>query len=395
MNKTLLVLGASTYQIPVIKTGKALGYRVVTADNVPANPGHSLADASFEVDTKDPDGILTLAKMQKIAGIIAPATDIAVMTAAYVAEQLCLPGVQPAAASILSQKDRFRKFLRQTGIPSPRAFSVVTDELPDGHLFQGRKWLIKPNRSSGSKGVFIIETADEFLSRVSESRGFSLDGTALLEEFIEGTQHTCDGVLHDGRIPLALMTDRDTAPRPYTATTGHRVPSRLTKIMQAKVLRLIAETLCRVGVTNGPFDCDFVANEDHIFLIEMAPRLGGNSLSKLFRAALNYDLVAYAVRQACGDPSPVPELCQPKPMALALLGSERAGHLLWNEREADALRQETWVNRLTFDFPQGTQVEPFINGRRRVGEALITGTDRNEVDKHLTEFKSRLALTAV
>ena len=127
----------------------------------------------------------------------------------------------------------------------------------------------------------------------------------------------------------------------------------------------------------------------------MAPRLGGNSLAKLFRAALNYDLVAYAVRQACGDPSPVPELCQPKPMALAILGAERAGHLLWNEREADALRQETWVNRLTFDFPQGTQVEPFINGRRRVGEALITGTDRNEVDKHLTEFKSRLTLTTV
>jgi biotin carboxylase len=395
MSKTLLVLGASTYQIPVIETAKRLSYRVITTDNVSGNPGHSLSHASFGLDTTDLDGTLSLAESQGIAGIIAPATDVAVMTASYVAHHLRLPGVPLAAASILGQKNQFREFLRVSDLPSPQAFVIATDKPPEDNLFQGKKWLIKPNRSSGSKGVFIIQSVDEFLMYVSESRAFSADRTAVLEEFIEGTQHTCEGILHEGRIVLALMTDRDTAAPPHTATMGHRVPSRLTKTIQAEAATVIEETFCKLGVTNGPFDCDFVVEGDRIFLIEMAPRLGGNSLSRLCQAALNYDLVAYAVRQACGDPSPIPNRCEPKPMGLAILGVERAGCLSWNESEARALRQEIWVNSLMLDWPQGTQVEPFINGRHRVGEALISGTDRSQVDEHLTEFKRRLALTVV
>jgi biotin carboxylase len=395
MSKTLLVLAASTYQIPTIEAAKRLCYRVITTDNVPANPGHTLADASFRVDTTELDGILSLAQSQGISGIIAPATDVAVVTAAYVAKQLCLPGVPLPAALILTQKNGFRDFLREGGFSSPQAFWIAADALPRDDLFEGQRWVIKPNRSSGSKGVFIIRTAEEFAIHVSESRAFSGDRTAVLEEFIEGTQHTCEGILHEGRIVLALVTDRDTAPPPHTTTTGHRVPSRLARATQDKAVTVIAETFSRLGVTSGPFDADFVAQGDRIFLIEMAPRLGGNSLSRLCQASLNYDLVAYAVRQACGDPFPIPELCKPKPMILAILGVERAGCLSWNESEARALRQEIWVNSLTFDFPRGTPVKPFINGRHRVGEVLITGRNRNEVDDHMTQFQRRLALTAV
>jgi biotin carboxylase len=396
MSNTVLVLGASAYQVPVIETARRLGYRVITTDNVPTNPGHSLSDESFDLDTTDLDAMLSLAKGQDIAGIIAPATDVAVVTASYVAQHLRLPGVPLKAASILSQKNQFREFLRVSDFPSPQAFLIANDEPPQGDLLQGgKKWLIKPNRSSGSKGVFIIQTVDEFQLYVRESRAFSVDRTAVLDEFVEGTQHTCEGILHEGRIALTLMTDRDTTPPPHTATTGHRVPSRLSKKMQAKAATMIEETFCRLAVTNGPFDCDFVAEGDRIFLIEIAPRLGGNSLSRLYHAALDYDLVAYAVRQACGDPAPIPERCEPKPMAVAILGVDRSGCLSWNESEASALRQEIWVNSLILDLPQGAPVEPFINGRRRVGEALITGTNRNQVDEQLTEFKRRLALTAV
>ena len=87
MSKTLLVLAASTYQVPAIETAKRLGYRVITTDNIPSNPGHSIADASFGEDTTNLDGILALAKSENISGVIAPGTDVAVMTAAYLSEQ--------------------------------------------------------------------------------------------------------------------------------------------------------------------------------------------------------------------------------------------------------------------------------------------------------------------
>ena len=395
MNKTLLVLAASLNQIPAIEAAKRIGYRTITTDNIPENPGHVLADSSFGIDTTDVERILALARREHVSGVIAPGTDVAVVTAAHVSEQLRLLGPPVAAACILTQKYQFREFLQRSGFTCPRALLLNEGQVPDEGLFDGRAWLVKPNRSSGSKGIFILSTYEEFLAHVAESRAFSLDRTAVLEEFVNGTQHTCEGVLQGGRIALALVTDRDTAPKPYTTTTGHRVPTRLPATLQDAALRVIEDGFGRLGIASGPFDCDFVVGSKGIVLIEMTPRLGGNSLSSLFKASLDFDLVAYAVAHACADPYCIPEHREPKPTSSVILGVENEGRLAWNAAEADALRQEDWVDTLILDFPHGTPVKRFINGRHRVGEALIVGTDRQDLDSRIAEFQRRLALTAV
>jgi biotin carboxylase len=394
MNKALMVLAASTYQIPAIRTAKRMGYRVITTDNAPSNPGHAFADASYDADTTDQERVLDIARKEGISGIIAAGTDVAVVTASYVAEQLHLPGPPLNAARILTHKQYFREFLSTTEFLCPLALPLASDKLPTSELFNGRNWLIKPSRSSGSKGVFVVRSEAEFLSRVAESRAFSMDGTCVLEEFIEGTQHTCEGVLKNGQVQLSLLTDRSTAAFPYTATTGHTVPSRLPLAIQTLALSVIENVLRRLGVSSGPFDCDFVADNDRISIIEITPRLGGNSLSSLFMAALDFDLVAYAVSHACGDTYPLPQPSQPRPAAIAILGVERSGSLSWSETEAAALRRECWVDTILFDQPPGTAVKPFVNGRHRVGEVLITGSNRNEIDFHLIEVRRRLAVVA-
>lgn len=394
MSKTLLVLAASLYQVAAIETARRMGYRVVTTDNVPTNPGHVLADKSYNVDTTNVDAVLELAKRENISGIISPGTDVAVVTAAIVAKQLQLPGPPPEAARILTDKFAFRQFLSNSDMPCPRVHEIGGDKSIPDDFFDGSAWLVKPCRASGSKGVFIVRDHQDFTGRVTESRAFSMDGKAILEEFIDGSQHSCEGLLKDGKAALALITDRDTAPPPHTATMGHRVPSTLAAPMQSQALAAIEDVFRRLGVRSGPFDCDFVASDGRIVLIELTPRLGGNSLSRLFTAALDFDLVACAVAYACGDSMPLPPQHQPRPTAVALFGVEQAGRLAWNQAEAEALRREGWVQTLLMDHQPGTVVQPFINGRHRVGEALVHGADRRELDERLAELKRRLALTA-
>src|SRR3954466_5787906 len=102
--RTLLVLGASLYQLPVIVRAKEMGLRVVTADYLLQNPGHALAAASHIVDTTNVEGILAIAKQEKIDGVIAACTDVAVPTAAFVAKDLGLRAPGWRAASILCDK---------------------------------------------------------------------------------------------------------------------------------------------------------------------------------------------------------------------------------------------------------------------------------------------------
>ena len=390
MSKTLLVLAASTYQVPAIQTAKALGYRVVTTDNVPSNPGHALADAWHAIDTTDQGAVLALAERERIDGVIAPGTDVAVETAAFVAERLGLPGARVQAARALTRKRAFRELLQRAGLPCPR---VVDADVRDASFGESR-WLVKPNRSSGSKGVFIVQSRAELDARIEESRSFSIDGEALVEELIEGTQHTCEALLQSGRVALALVTDRDTAPPPHTTTKGHRVPSRLGEARQRDAIDAIERIARLTELGDGPIDCDFVVGDDRIVVIELTPRLGGNSLSRLFAAAHDFDLVAAAVRHACGDPVGVPAERAPKPAAVAILGCERSGRVRWNADEARMLAREPWLRTLLFDVAQGDAVEAFVNGRHRIGEALVVGATRDEVDARLAELAERLHVRA-
>jgi biotin carboxylase len=389
--KTLLVLAASTYQLDAIRKAKELGMRVITTDNLPSNPGHRLADRSYCVDTTDREGVLGLARQERIDGVIAPATDVALETAAYVAAALALPGPSVESTSILTSKWQFRQFLKGNGLPCPRFFYATSNAGTPHQVDFGRgPWIIKPNRSSGSKGIVIVDHLRDIEEHLRKAKQFSLDGQAIIEECLDGTQHTCEGFLSNGDLAFVLVTDRKTAPRPYTATAGHFVPSRLDRRSQTDALTQLKTVFSALGVRDGPFDCDFLCASDGIYLLEVTVRLGGNSLAALVEESCAFDIVKAAVRYACGEKSSVPESLEQRPAAVLILGASAAGRLWFDPDNIAALKREPWVRRLLLDHPQGAPVRAFVNGRERIGEALFTGRDRDELDRRALQLTRRL-----
>jgi len=392
--KTLLVLAASQYQIPTILTAKCLGYRVITTDNVAENPGHVLADKSYGIDTTDKQAILKLALQERIDGIIAACTDVAVPTAAYVAKQLGLPGVPPECANIVCDKIAFREFLREQGFPSPDSYPVTHDSKPDQALFQ-HPWILKPDRSSGSKGIFMVSSLEEFFQYIPETLSFSPTGKGILEKFLSGFQGTCEGVLKQGQLALTFVLDRQTVNPPYVVTCGHHVPSILSPQLQKKLFLLLEEIWNLLEVSDGPFDCDFVATEEEIYLLELTPRMGGNSIANLLQKAADFSLIEYSIKQACGDPVSLPTITSIRPTAVVLLGVKKKGYLSYNQAELERLKREPWVESLSIDLDIETPVFPFINGRHRVGEAFVFGKDREDLELKVRELKQRLQLGAI
>jgi biotin carboxylase len=392
--KTLLVLGASTYQLDAIRTARNLGMRVITTDNLPSNPGHQLADHCYSIDTTDPERVLEIAAQEQIDGVIAPATDVALETVAYIAATLALPGPSVQSAGILTNKWQFRQFLEREGLPCPRFFNASANKvIAHQPEFERSRWIIKPNRSSGSKGVVVVDHLRGIDEHLSEAKETSLDDQAIIEECLDGSQHTCEGFLCDGELAFALVTDRKTVPQPFTATAGHFVPSRLSRRSQAHALAQLKIVFSALGIRDGPFDCDFLCASDEVYLLEVTPRLGGNSLSALVETACAFDIAKAAVRYACGEKSSVPKSLVQRAAAVLILGASAAGQLWFDAEELARLRDEPWICRLLLDLPRGTLVQPFINGRERIGEALLTGRDRDELDRRALELEARLGLT--
>lgn len=390
--KTLLVLAAAYYQMEVILRAKELGYRVVTTDNVPENPGHRLADRSYSVDTTDYAGVLRIAREEKIHGILGPASDVAVPTVARVAEALGLPGPPPEAANTVCDKLAFADFLAANRFARPETIPVGPQTRPPADFFAAGPGIVKPDRSSGAKGVFIVTSAGEYDRRLPQMLRFSPTGRGVLMRFIDGYQGTLIGVMRHGEPWLEYFLDRQTRRPPYAATLGLYLPARLEERERRAVSEQVRRLWALLALRDGAFVCDFIVGRDGVFILEITPRLGGSSVCYLIQQASGFDLITYCIGAACRDPLDAGTSAAPRPTGMVLLGTEEAGVLTYDEAEVERLRGETWVRRIRMDFPPGTRVEPLVNGRNRVGECLITADSRDQLSERELAVRARLGL---
>ncbi len=382
----LLVLAASVNQIPIIERAQALGYAVLTLDNNPQNPGHRIADEAVNCDTRDLDSVIQIARREKVGGIIAAATDVALPTAAAVGLALGLPAPSMKAAQTLVIKSSFREFQNKLGLPAPRWAK-------DPRAFTyPRPAIVKPAAASGSRGIRIVDDMDRLQTLFLEACEISLDGAAIVEEMLPGSQHTIEGIMSAGRIAACLVTDRLTAPAPYTATVGHRVPSTMNRNDQVSCRVQIEAAFSELHYQNGPFDADVVCGPDGPVLIELTARAGGNSLMRLVSVASGFPYIDYLVLNAMGAWNRPIEDFHIRPAGADVLGSAQAGILDYQPKAIDQLRGEPWCEYLAVDLPPLARVAAFADGRARYGELVVTAESKAEVEERIREVKERLQI---
>ena len=186
MSKKLMLLGGSAQQIVAIETAKRLGYRTVLCDYLPDNPGQYHADRFYQVSTTDKQAVLEVARKEQIDGIVAYASDPAAPTAAFVAEQMGLPGNPAQAVETLCNKDQFRVFLDANGFHAPRSGGYSTLEEAQADVRRLRlPVIIKPVDSSGSKGATVLHSWEQVDQALVFAFSFSRSHRIIAEEYIE------------------------------------------------------------------------------------------------------------------------------------------------------------------------------------------------------------------
>ena len=64
-----MILGAGTYQVPLIRTARRMGLYTIVVSIPGDYQGFTLADKIYELDTRDRDGVLEAAREEQIDGI--------------------------------------------------------------------------------------------------------------------------------------------------------------------------------------------------------------------------------------------------------------------------------------------------------------------------------------
>ena len=304
--KKLMFLGGAMQQIPAIKRAKEWGIYVIICDYLMDNPGQQYADEYYNISTTDKDAVLHLAKKIGIDGIVAYASDPAAPTAAYVANQLSLPGNPYESVNILTQKDLFRDFLQKNGFNCPKAASYHSYEeaLKNISLFSFPV-MVKPVDASGSKGVVKVEKLSTLQDAVKEALSYSRRKKFIIEEFIskKGYQVSGDGFSVDGKLVFYAFGNQhnDLQCNPYVPA-GISLPYHKTLSEQQRLVDQIQRVFDLLHLRSGAYNFEARYDENGVpYILEIGPRNGGNLIPQIIKYATGVDMVEYTIKAAMGE----------------------------------------------------------------------------------------------
>ncbi len=313
--KKILLLGGSAQQVIAIEKAKKLGCFTVLCDYLKDNPGKYIANRFYLVSTTDKNAVLNIARKERVDGILAYASDPAAPTAAYVAEQLDLPGNPYQSVRILCNKDKFRSFLKKNHFCVPNACGYFDLDVALSDLQSERfhfPVIVKPVDSSGSKGVCRIDNVGEAFEKLQYALSFSREKRIIIEEYVEnfGYQVAGDGFSVDGELVFRCFANDHFNSNcinpfvPVSASFPYNMPQEIHNKIHKEIQRLL--TILHMKTTAYNFDIR-IDKEYNVYLMEIAPRNGGNYIPQVIRYATGVDLVESTVKAALGEAVNIPK----------------------------------------------------------------------------------------
>lgn len=388
-----MLLGGIRYLLPAIEVAHKHGIHVITVDYLPDNIAHKYSDEYHNVSILDKEAILDLAQELKIDGILSFAVDPGVVTAAYVADQMCLPFTcSYESACILQDKSLFRRFLADNGfnVPNARGYKNAEDVVRDVDYFN---WpvIVKPVDSAGSKGVSRVDEPKNLPTAIAHALDQSHNGHFIVEDFLEleGYQSSADCFSVNGELVYAdysdQLFDKDAA-NPYTPAL-EIWPSTMKRehqdFLSQELQRLIKLLRCGTGLYNVE---SRLCKNGKPYIMEVSPRAGGNRIAELQRIGTGIDLIEAEVLKAVGEPLSS-EITMPKYDGCYvndIIHSLQAGTFQGIEYDEQFMKEHVISEAI---YPAiGDHVDAFHGANNAIGSVFLKFADREQCDEKVAKI---------
>jgi biotin carboxylase len=372
----LLVVGAGKFQVPAIVTARKMGLKVVTTDLNPNAPGFKLADYYRVVDVKDEAANLKVAKEFKVDGVIGICSELSVRTVSWVTGQLGLPGLKYDAAVAATDKAVMRTRFKQAGLPSPEFAKVTTlKEARETILNLGLPVVMKPTDSSGSRGVTKIEDLSALESSFTQAKAASHSGDIIVEQFMEGTEMTVEGLSSGGKHRILAMSDKKRIPFPYCVSIDLTYPPHFSRESLDKTRDLIISALDALGINMGASHSEVMMTAKGPIPVETAARGGGYGIfTDIIPAVCGIDVVTECINMALGNK--VDMNVRYSRAAVLRFFNLPQGKLLGVSGLEEAKAIEG-VRHVELDLVKGDIIKPIISDGTRHGVIITFGDTRD------------------
>lgn len=290
--KNIIILGGGTDQIDLILGLKKRGYHTILIDYNDNPKAKEYADLHIQESTLDIENVLEITRKYNAERIVTACTDQALLTMAYVSEELSLPCyITYQQALNLTNKKYMKQVMKDNNIPTSD-FRIVTSKYDDISELKF-PLIVKPADCNSSKGVRKVNDITEYPPLVEQALSLSRTSTAIVEEFKEGKEVSVDCYVTEKGIVVLSIGELIKA-KIDEATyliVQNIIPAQITD-NAVKSIHNIAKLIAQsFHLTNTPILIQAIVNDDAVNVIEFSARLGGGCKHHTIKEVTGFDVM--------------------------------------------------------------------------------------------------------
>jgi biotin carboxylase len=389
--KTIVFLGGSPDQSTSYLAARDMGLHIIGFDGNPGAFAFQYADEAFPISVHDDVAIKDALAGRQIDAIYSQASDAGRMCEYELARVFHTPKpVSLASVHASMDKGYFLESLAQAGLP---AHGHVKCSGKEQMLHAVKNWafpfVVKPNDSSGSKGVLLVRDAQERDAAIADAAAISPTNTLICEQLVEGQHYSVDCFIRDHKVEFMAVSQKFMTTPPLMIPMHYVMPAEISDELQERMRSYVERICAALDITAGPVTCDVVLSNDGILhIIEMGARAGGNGLSLLLDRAYGVDYVPAAVALHLGEAMPVGAKYS-RASALITIVAHQEGKLM-SIAGLDTLKSDGTIADFKCFFEVGQDVAPYTKAANALGYILLEGTDNTELARKIDQLRERV-----
>lgn len=297
-SRTAMILDAGFASLPLQQAIKSAGFRTLACSGKALDAGMKFADVTRVQNYADSDAVLAIAREEKITALSPGVTDVSYLSGCRVAQMLGLPGFDsPEVSEILFLKDRFRAWASSQGYPIPQAAATAQEALALTFPL-----IVKPVDAYSGMGITLIQEPAGLDAALATARSASPGGQCVIETFCEGELYSHSAFVRGGEIVCEFFVDEFCSVYPWQVNSSC-LSVALSDAMRDRVSECMQSIVDDLQLVDGLLHTQFIANEQHFWLIEITRRCPGDLYSRLIELSTGVNYSAEFIAPFIGENS--------------------------------------------------------------------------------------------
>jgi len=321
----------------------------------------------------------------------------------------------PSAEAITACRSKYVSKLvwRQVGLPCPDVELVhnASDAVNFLRRING-PGVLKPLTGSGSELVFLCSNEEECVvafdklkSRLAKHVNrrmyapYLFDGKKIdprkvfvIEEFISGGEYSCDFVVEGDHVEILRIARKIPDKEQAFGTTLAYVlpPEHPPELDEESFCSQLCKASRGLGLDWNICMLDFVTQGNQAFMVEIAPRPGGDCLPPLLLKSCGMDILGYTLDFAEMRPLSLPKPSKWRSLVGVRLFATHSGEI--NFIDSSALRKDHRVVEWCIKRSSGHRVvlPPEDYDSRLLGHVIFEPSGSEGIEKECAEITSKL-----